>query len=124
MLNAVAFLIGDEDRITLNEDTSEVAFHKRNLASFEVRREQNGSPAVAIRDLLRAPLRHRPDRIILGEVRSGEALDLLRALNPGHSGTLSRIHNNSAQQAVSRFTSCVLLSGVELWVIRCCIAIY
>ena len=67
-----------------------------------------------IRDLLRATLRHRPDRIILGEVRGGEAFDLLQALNTGHSGTLSTIHANSAQQALARFTSCVLQSGVEL----------
>jgi len=71
-------------------------------------------PAVTIRDLVRATLRHRPDRIILGEVRGGEAFDLLQALNTGHSGTLSTIHANSNSQALSRFTSCVLESGVEL----------
>jgi len=114
MLNALAFFIDDEDRIILIEDTSEIAINKRNLVRFEARREQNGLPAVAIRDLLRATLRHRPDRIILGEVRGGEAFDLLQALNTGHSGTLSTIHANSAQQALARFTSCVLQSGVEL----------
>lgn len=61
-----------------------------------------------------ARIPHRPDRILLGEVRGGEAFDLLQALNTGHSGTLSTIHANSAQQAISRFTSCVLQSGVEL----------
>jgi pilus assembly protein CpaF len=71
-------------------------------------------PAVTIRDLLKATLRHRPDRIIVGEVRGGEAFDLLQALNTGHSGTLSTIHANSAPQALARFTSCVLQSGVEL----------
>jgi ABC-type cobalamin/Fe3+-siderophores transport system ATPase subunit len=71
-------------------------------------------PAVTIRDLLRATLRHRPDRIILGEVRGGEAFDLLQALNTGHSGTISTIHANSAQQAIARLTSCVLQAGVEL----------
>jgi len=64
--------------------------------------------------LLRATLRHRPDRILVGEVRGGEAFDLLQALNTGHSGTLSTIHANSAEQALSRFTSCVLQSGVDL----------
>jgi Flp pilus assembly CpaF family ATPase len=73
-----------------------------------------GLPAVAIRDLLKASLRHRPDRIILGEIRGGEAFDLLQLLNTGHSGTLSTVHASSAQQAISRFTSCVLQSGVEL----------
>ena len=71
-------------------------------------------PAVTIRDLVRASLRHRPDRIILGEVRGGEAFDLLQALNTGHSGSLSTIHANSAQQAITRLTSCVLQAGVEL----------
>src|SRR5580704_10310483 len=59
-------------------------------------------------------LRHRPDRILLGEVRGGEAFDLLQLLNTGHSGTLSSIHANSAKQALARFTSCVLQSGVGL----------
>ena len=81
---------------------------------FEARREQPGLPAVTIRDLLRATLRHRPDRIIVGEVRGGEAFDLLQALNTGHSGTLSTIHANSAAQALARFSSCVVQSGVEL----------
>ncbi len=69
---------------------------------------------MTIRDLLRATLRHRPDRIIVGEVRGGEAFDLLQALNTGHSGTLSTIHANSAEQALARFSSCVVQSGVEL----------
>ena len=85
-----------------------------NLVRFEARREQPSFPAVAIRDLLRATLRHRPDRIIVGEVRGGEAFDLLQALNTGHSGTLSTIHANSAEQALARFSSCVVQSGVEL----------
>ena len=69
---------------------------------------------MAIRDLLKAALRHRPDHILLGEIRSGEAFDLLQLLNTGHSGTLSTIHANSAKQALARLTSCVLDSGVEL----------
>ena len=91
-------------------------FNRRseNLVRFEARREQNGLPAVAIRDLLKAALRHRPDRIILGEIRGGEAFDLLQLLNTGHSGTLSTIHANSAKQGLARFTSCVLQSGIEL----------
>jgi pilus assembly protein CpaF len=114
MLTALTTFISDDDRVVLIEDTSEVQITKPNLVRFEARREQSGVPAVTIRDLLRATLRHRPDRIILGEVRGGEAFDLLQALNTGHSGTLSTIHANSAQQALSRLTSCVLQSGVEL----------
>jgi pilus assembly protein CpaF len=100
--------------VVLIEDTSEVQIRLANLVEFEARREQPQQRAVTIRDLLRATLRHRPDRIILGEVRGGEAFDLLQALNTGHSGTLSTIHANSAEQAVSRFISCVLQSGIEL----------
>ncbi len=87
---------------------------QQNLVRFEARREQNGLPAVAIRDLLKAALRHRPDRIVLGEVRGSEAFDLLQLLNTGHSGTLSTIHASSAQQGLARFTSCVLQSGIDL----------
>src|SRR5207302_2384389 len=68
----------------------------------------------SIRDLLKAALRHRPDRILVGEVRGGEAFDLLQLLNTGHSGSISTIHASSAKQGLSRFTSCVLQSGVEL----------
>jgi pilus assembly protein CpaF len=114
LLNALGKLIPDEDRILLIEDTSEIQLEKPNLVRFEARQAQPGFPAVTIRDLLKASLRHRPDRIILGEIRGGEAFDLLQLLNTGHSGTLSTVHASSAQQAISRFTSCVLQSGVEL----------
>ena len=114
LLNALGKLISDADRVLLIEDTSEIQLEKPNLVRFEARQAQAGLPAVAIRDLLKASLRHRPDRIILGEIRGGEAFDLLQLLNTGHSGTLSTVHASSAQQAISRFTSCVLQSGVEL----------
>jgi pilus assembly protein CpaF len=114
MLNALARFIDESDRIVLIEDTAEIQIQHENLVRLEARREQAGVPAVTIRDLLKATLRHRPDRIILGEVRGGEAFDLLQALNTGHSGSLSTIHANSAQQAIQRFTSCVLQSTVEL----------
>ncbi|MGH9161948.1 MAG: CpaF family protein [Vicinamibacteraceae bacterium] len=114
VLNALVSYIPDTDRIVLIEDTSELRLDKPNLVRFEARREQADRPAVTIRDLLRATLRHRPDRIILGEVRGGEAFDLLQALNTGHSGSLSTIHANSASQALTRLANCVLMSGVEL----------
>ena len=114
MLNALASFIDSKERVVLIEDTSEIQVSLENLVEFEARRERPGQRAVTIRDLLRATLRHRPDRIILGEVRGGEAFDLLQALNTGHSGTLSTIHSNSAEQAVTRFISCVLQSGIEL----------
>jgi pilus assembly protein CpaF len=114
LLNILAEFVPDQDRIILIEDTAEIRISKPNLVRFEARREQNGIPAVTIRDLLKATLRHRPDRIIVGEIRGGEAFDLLQALNTGHSGTISTIHANSAAQALQRFTSCVLQSGIEL----------
>jgi pilus assembly protein CpaF len=114
MLNALASFIDPKERVVLIEDTSEIQISLENLVEFEARRERLDQRAVTIRDLLRATLRHRPDRILLGEVRGGEAFDLLQALNTGHSGTLSTIHANSAEQAVTRFISCVLQSGIEL----------
>jgi pilus assembly protein CpaF len=110
----LAKFIPEDERILLIEDTAELQLAHVNFVRFEARREQNGVPAIAIRDLLKAALRHRPDRIILGEIRSGEAFDLLQLLNTGHAGTLSTIHANSAKQGLARFTSCVLQSGVEL----------
>src|SRR6266705_4688898 len=114
LLNALAAFIPDNERIVVIEDTSELQLHASNLVRLEARREQPGLPAVTIRDLLRATLRLRPDRIILGEVRRGEAFDLLQALNTGHSGSLSTIHANSAPEAISRFATCVLMSGIDL----------
>lgn len=114
LLNALANSIDDSERIVVIEDTAEIQLDKPNLVRFEARREQPGIPAVTIRDLLRASLRHRPDRIVLGEVRGGEAFDLLQALNTGHGGTVSTVHANSAPQAINRLTSCVLQAGVEL----------
>jgi pilus assembly protein CpaF len=114
LLNALASFIPESDRVIVIEDTSELQLEAPDLVRLEARREQPGLPAVTIRDLLRATLRLRPDRILLGEVRGGEAFDLLQALNTGHAGTLSTIHANSAELALSRFTSCVLMSGVEL----------
>jgi pilus assembly protein CpaF len=114
LLTALGKFIPPDERILLIEDTAEIQLHHENLVRFEARREQNGSPAVSIRDLLKASLRHRPDRILLGEIRGSEAFDLLQLLNTGHSGTLSTIHASSAKQGLTRFTSCVLQSGIEL----------
>ena len=114
LVNILTEFIPEHERVVLIEDTAEIQIQKENVLRFEARREQNGLPAVTIRDLLKATLRHRPDRIILGEIRGGEAFDLLQLLNTGHSGTLSTVHANSAAQGISRFTTCVLQSGVEM----------
>jgi pilus assembly protein CpaF len=114
LLTALSAFIPLDERVIIIEDTSEIQIERGNLVRLEARREQPTLPAVTMRDLLRTSLRLRPDRLILGEVRGGEAFDLLQALNTGHAGTLATIHANSAQQAVSRFTTCVLQSDVEL----------
>jgi pilus assembly protein CpaF len=106
--------IPEDERILLIEDTAEMHVRRPNLVRFEARQEQNGVRPVVVRDLLKAALRHRPDRLLLGEIRGGEAFDLLQLLNTGHSGTLSTVHASSAKQGLARFTSCVLQSGVEL----------
>src|SRR5207302_2228544 len=115
LLNILADFIPDDDRLLVIEDTAEIHIRKPNLVRFEARRQQGPKiPAVTIRDLLKASLRHRPERTIHGEIRGEEAFDLLQALNTGHSGSLSTIHANSARQALSRLASCVLQSGIDL----------
>jgi len=115
LLNILADFIPEEDRLVVIEDTAEIHIRKPNLVRFEARRQQGPKiPAVTIRDLLKASLRHLPERTILGEIRGEEAFDLLQALNTGHRGSLSTIHANSASQALSRLASCVLQSGIEL----------
>jgi len=114
LLCALGRFIPPDERVLLIEDTAEIRLPQKNLVRFEARQAQNGVPAVSIRDLLKASLRHRPDRILLGEIRGGEAFDLLQLLNTGHAGTLSTIHASSAKLGLARFTSCVLQSGVDL----------
>jgi pilus assembly protein CpaF len=120
LLNALAAHIPDDDRIVLIEETAEIHLQKPNLLRFEARRAQIPLgqelplPAVTIADLVRATLRHRPDRILVGEVRGAEAFDLLQALNTGHLGSLTTIHANSAEQALTRLAHCVLTANVGL----------
>jgi len=120
LLNALAARIPADNRIVVIEETSEIHLDQPNLLRFEARRAQiplgheTPLPAVTIADLLRATLRHRPDRIIVGEVRGAEAFDLLQALNTGHLGSLSTIHANSADQALTRLAHCVLTANVGL----------
>lgn len=120
LLNALAATIPPEDRIVLIEETAEIRLELPHVVRFESRRavaalgQESPKPAVTIAELLRATLRHRPDRIILGEVRGGEAFDLLQALNTGHLGSLSTIHANAAAQALIRLGHCVLMANVGL----------
>jgi pilus assembly protein CpaF len=113
-LSALTTYFPSRDRVVLIEETAEVHVELPNVVRFEARLEQGNLPAVTIRDLLRATLRHRPDRIVVGEIRGGEAFELLQALNTGHSGSLSTIHANSPEDALTRLAGCVLQSAVEL----------
>ena len=118
LLNALAAHIPAEDRVVVIEETAEIHLDKPNVVRLEARRAQAPLgqeaplPPVSIADLLRAALRHRPDRILVGEVRGAEAFDLLQALNTGHLGSLSTIHANSAEQAFTRLAHCVLTANV------------
>jgi pilus assembly protein CpaF len=114
VLNALTGFIRDDERVVVIEDTSEIQIAKANLVRLEARREQPGLAPVTIRDLLKATLRLRPDRILVGEIRGGEAFDLLQALNTGHRGTLATTHANSAAESLERFATCVLMSEVNL----------
>ena len=104
LLNALIALIPDDERIVAIEDTLELRIDSPNCVRFEARGLQQG--AVTIRDLVRHALRHRPDHIVVGEVRGGEAADLLQALNTGHGGSLTTVHANNADSALSRLASC------------------
>lgn len=113
-LSALASYFLPSERVVLIEETAEIALDAPNVVRFEARAAQPDLSAVTIRDLLRATLRHRPDRIIVGEIRGGEAFDLLQALNTGHAGSLSTIHANAAEHALKRLAACALQSGIEL----------
>ena len=104
LLNALIELLPVDERIVAIEDTLELRIGHSNCVRFEARGLQEG--AVTIRDLVRHALRHRPDHIVVGEVRGGEAADLLQALNTGHGGSLTTVHANNAESALS--TACQL----------------
>ena len=118
MLNALIELLPDDERIVAIEDTLELRIERSNCVRFEARGLQEG--AVTIRDLVRHALRHRLDHIVVGEVRGGEAADLLQALNTGHGGSLTTVHANNAASALSRIASCAMQGGGELpWEVTC-----
>ena len=122
MLSALAALIDTQERVVSIEDTRELKIAAPNCLSLEAknsRKEKEGGP-VTIRDLVRHALRHRPDRLIVGEVRGAEADDLIQALNTGHGGSISTVHANSARAALTRLATCALQSDASLpWNVVC-----
>jgi pilus assembly protein CpaF len=115
LLNAVSSFVPPAERIVTVEDAAELRLQQRHVVSLESRPPNvEGEGEVRIRDLVRNALRMRPDRIIVGEVRGGEALDMLQAMNTGHDGSLTTIHANSARDALHRLEMLVLMAGVEL----------
>jgi pilus assembly protein CpaF len=97
------------------EDASELQLQQEHLVQMETRKpDEHGKGEVTIRDLVHSSLRLRPDRLVIGEIRGGEALDLLQAMNTGHSGSMSTIHANGPIDALRRLETCALLSGVDI----------
>ena len=115
VLNALSSFIPEGERVLVIEDATELQLQQRHIVPFETRKaDKNGQGEVTIRDLIHSALRLRPDRIVIGEIRGGEALDLLQALNTGHAGSMSTIHANSPIDCLSRIETCALLSGIDI----------
>lgn len=114
-LNVLSNFVADNERIVTIEDAAELRLHQEHVVSLESRPPNvEGRGAVSIRDLVRNALRMRPDRIVVGECRGGEALDMLQAMNTGHDGSLTTGHANSPRDFLSRLEVMVLMSGIEL----------
>jgi pilus assembly protein CpaF len=115
MLNVLSSFVPEDERVVTIEDAVELQLRQRHVIRLESRPPNvEGTGEVTIRDLLRNSLRMRPDRIIVGEVRGPEALDMLQAMNTGHDGSISTIHANSPRDALARLETLVLTAGVEL----------
>jgi len=114
-LNILARAIPDHERIVTIEDSVELQMMQTHKVSLEARPpDYNGEGQVTIRDLVKNSLRMRPDRIIVGEIRGGEALDMLQAMNTGHDGSMTTVHSNSPRDTLSRLETMTLMAGFEL----------
>lgn len=114
-LNVISSFIPEDERIITIEDAAELQLEQEHVLRLETRPANiEGKGAVSIRDLVKNSLRMRPDRIVVGEVRSGEALDMLQAMNTGHNGSLTTGHANSPRDMLSRLETMVLMAGMEL----------
>jgi pilus assembly protein CpaF len=114
-LNILSSFIPEDERIVTIEDAAELQLHQDHVVRMETKSPNiDGSGAVTIRDLVRNSLRMRPDRIVVGECRGGEALDMLQAMNTGHDGSLTTVHANSPRDALSRLETLALMSGLDM----------
>ena len=117
MLNVLSGFLPEDERIVTIEDSAELRLQQEHIVSLEYRPPNiEGQGEVSIRDLVRNALRMRPDRIVVGEVRGGETLDMLQAMNTGHDGSISTIHANSPRDVLSRLETLALMAGMELTV--------
>jgi len=115
LLNVLSSFIPEEERIVTIEDAAELQLQQDHIVRLETKSPNlDGRGAVSIRDLVRNSLRMRPDRIVVGEVRGGEALDMLQAMNTGHDGSLTTLHANTPRDALSRLETLVLMAGMDL----------
>lgn len=115
MLNCLSQFIPEDERLITVEDTAELRLDHEHIVSLEARTSNTeGRGAVSIRDLVRNSLRMRPDRIIVGEVRGAEALDMMQAMNTGHDGSLATLHSNSPRDTLARLETMMLMADVEL----------
>ena len=115
LLNVLSSFIPEEERIITIEDAAELQLQQEHVLRMETKvANTDGRGAVTIRDLVRNSLRMRPDRIVVGECRGGETLDMLQAMNTGHDGSLTTLHSNSPRDAISRMETMVLMAGMDL----------
>ncbi len=115
LLNALSSFIPEEERIVTIEDAAELRLQQEHVVRLETKpAKADGSGAVTIRDLVRNSLRMRPERIVVGECRGGETLDMLQAMNTGHDGSLTTLHANTPRDALSRLETMTLMAGLEL----------
>jgi pilus assembly protein CpaF len=115
LLNCLSNYIPENERIVTIEDSAELKLQQEHVVRLETRPPNiEGQGAVTARDLVRNALRMRPDRIVVGEVRGGEALDMMQAMNTGHDGSISTIHANSGRDALSRLETMMLMAGINL----------
>jgi pilus assembly protein CpaF len=115
VLNALSSFIPDHERIVTIEDAVELKLKQRHVVRLETKLPNvDGNGAVSVRDLVRNALRMRPDRIVVGEVRGGEAMDMLQAMNTGHTGSLTTLHANIPRDAISRLETMAMMAGLDM----------